>query len=144
MRSPIQSLTVSYFVHSTEDPVKIQGAAEAALDTEAPGVSEELAGHHGNRILLVTVHLTGEGAASAFASLRGRLPAEVKRAIFADLESMVDEHSALYLRLDKQALVAGKLRLGGREIVRVRVKPRPFIVRGGGAEFFRRALEEGQ
>jgi RNA binding exosome subunit len=56
--------------------------------------------------------------------------------VLSEIASHVDEHSALFLRFDKQGLVAGSLRLGSADAVRVKVKPRGFIPKGGADAFY--------
>ena len=140
MESRIQSVEVSYLVHSTEDQHKLSRRVEEMLKMDVAGKADELEGHYGNKILRVSYHMTGESASSFFANLASSLPEEAKKELSRDLERMVDEHSALYLRLDKQSLVSGRLALGGAESVRLRVKPRLVLLRGGAVEFFRESL----
>jgi RNA binding exosome subunit len=140
LESKIQSIEVSYLVHSTEDQQKLSRGVEGTLKMDVRGNAEELEGHHGNRIVKVSYRMTGEWASSFFANLASSLPKEAKRELSRDIEGMMDEHSTLYLRLDKQSLVSGRLALGGAESVRLRVKPKLFLLRGGAAEFYREAL----
>ena len=143
MRSPVQSVEVSYLVHSTEDVAIIASAVEKAIGARPEARVTELEGYYGNRILHVSYFLTGEEAASAFSSLTAMLSREEKTRILGELGSLMDEHSALYLRLNKGELVSGKGSLGTGETVRVKVKPRLFQMSGGAEEFYRRALEGG-
>lgn len=127
---------MTWLVHATEDGEKIGGAVARLFGASAPPRVERLEGHFGNEILKARVHLTGEEAARATRSLFSALPGAVKAAIVADLDRFVDEHSALFLRLDKQALVTGSLALGSGDPVRVKVKPRLFIVKGSAPQFY--------
>jgi len=141
LTSPIQSLEVSYLVHSTEDADKIRSAVERTLGVEAAPVTEELDGHYGNKIVHVVHRLTGEAASSALADVARRLPSSTRDELLQNIEAMMDEHSALYVRLDRQSLVRGELALGVSEPVRVRVKPRLFLMKGGAVKFFTELLE---
>ncbi len=140
MKGPVQSVEVSLIIHATEDKARVTGAVAAALGVSVPLEESEMEGHFGNPITLVSYHLTGDEAAEAFASLVKALPEGQKAAARANMALMLDEHSALYLRLDKQALVQGRLALGGSDPVRVRVKPRLFALRGGAEQYFKGAL----
>jgi len=144
MKGPIQSVEVSCLVHSTEDEGRLRRAMEGMLGLDASARSEELEGHHGNRIVRVSYSLTGDAASSAFSKLVSSLPLEARDELAGSLGATVDEHHALYLRLDKQALVSGRLALGGSESVRIRVKPRLFLMKEGTAEFYRDALGRGR
>ena len=143
MASPVQSLEISYLVHATEDQDRISSAVKTTLEIRTAPATEELEGHFGNKILHVSYRLTGEEASSAFASLARNLPKSARKELFENLGGNLDEHSTLYLRLDRQSLVGGRLAFGGAESVRLRVKPRLFLMKGGALDFFRRALGEG-
>ncbi len=143
MKGPVQSVEVSYLVHATEDGDRLGKAVRERLKIGPTAEIEDLEGHFGNRILRARHHLTGEDASLALASLSSSLTAEARRELLGNLAAMIDEHSALYVRLDKQSFLAGGLSLSNADPVRVRVKPRLFIVRGGAAEFFREALGTG-
>ncbi len=102
---------------------------------------EELEGHFGNRILNVRFHVTGEDASKAFKSVVLSLGKGTKEELARDISKYVDEHSALFVRLDKQALVAGALALGNSDPVRLKVKPRSFLLREGAGDFYRKIIE---
>jgi RNA binding exosome subunit len=144
LESKIQSVEISYLVHSTEDKKKLSRGVEEMLKMDVPWRTEELEGHYGNKIVRVSYRVTGESASSFFANLVSSLPEEAKKELSRDLERMMDEHSALYLRLDKQSLISGRLALGGADPIRLRVKPRLFLLKGGAAEFYRNALGVGR
>jgi len=128
-------------VHSTEDKERIDSAVEDTLGIKAPMTTEELAGHFGNRIVHVSCRLTGGAASSAFMGLAQRLSSSARKELVGSLGETLDEHSTLYIRLDRQSLVKGEIALGGREPIRVRVKPRLFQMKEGATGFFKRTLE---
>jgi len=136
LKGPIQSVEVTYLVHATEDPKNLEAAVARLLGVAVEPEVEELEGHFGNRISKSRVHLTGEEAARAFRSTVERLPPAVKKEIISDLGSYLDEHSALFLRFNKQLLVSGSLALASGDPVRMKVKPRIFLVKGGAPQFF--------
>ena len=136
VKGVIQSLEVTYFVHATEDREKIERAVARLLGQEPNPETEALEGHFGNQIVSIRVHLTGEDAESGFRHLVDSLPAAVLEQLLTELESHLDEHSALFVWLDKQSLVSGSVSLGTSDPVRVKVKPRIFMVKGGAADFY--------
>ncbi len=136
MKGKIQSVEVSYLVHATEDPMKVEVAVAGLLGTEFEPVLERLEGHFGNQILKARLHLTGDEAGRAFDNLATRLPQGVRTEVIARLASLLDEHSALFLRFDKQSLVSGSVVLGSADAVRVKVKPRSFMMKGDAAAFY--------
>ncbi len=140
LRGPIQSVEATCLVHATEDPPKVEAALEGLLGTQATPLFEKLEGHFGNEILRAKLHLTGDDASRAFERLVSRLPAGVRSELLANLSSYLDEHSALFLRFDKQSLVSGSVALGSADSVRVKVKPRGFMLKEGAASFYARLL----
>ena len=136
MKGPIQSLEVTYLIHATEDQQKVHEAIAAVLVVKVQPVIERLEGHFGNEILSVRLHFVGEEAMEAFRGVVARLPKDLKASLVSRIGELLDEHSAFYLRLDKQKLVVGILALGSGDTVRLKVKPRLFLLKGGAAEFY--------
>lgn len=141
MKGQIQSVEVTYFVHGTEDPDKLGEAAARLLGPESVPETELLEGHFGNKIARVRIRLVGDAAESGVRRIFSMMPRELKRQVRADLGSYLDEHSALFLRFDKQQLVQGGLALGSGDPVRVKVKPRLFRIRSGAGEYYGRLME---
>lgn len=136
MKGPIQSVEVAYLLHATEDEAKVSGAVERLLGMGLEPDMERLEGHFGNEILRAKVHLVGDDASRAFSSLVGTMPQSLRKEVLADLGQFVDEHSALFLRFDKQMLVSGRLSLGASDPVRLKVKPRAYMIKGGAVSFY--------
>jgi len=143
LKGPIQSVEVSYIVHATEDPQTLARAVSTLLSVDARPEEERMEGHFGNAITRVRYHLTGKDAARALGSIVTHLPAPTKDRLERDIGELVDEHSALYLRFDKQRLVTGTLEEGTGDSVRIKVKPRGFLLRGGAKEFYSKFLFGG-
>ena len=140
MKGPIQSLEVSYLLHSTEDPAKVNAAISKLVSFEGETVAEEMEGHFGNVISRVRVRLTSDDANSAFERISQRLGEGLKKDLEMTISEHVDEHSALFLRFDKQKLVSGELFFAESDAVRIKVKPRAFLLRGTAPQFYSRLL----
>lgn len=136
MKGPIQSVEVTYLIHATEDQQKVEESIAEVLAIKVQPVIERLEGHFGNEILSVRLHLIGEEATEAFKGVVARLPKDLRVGLVSNIREFLDEHSALYLRLDKQRMVVGTLALGSGDTVRLKVKPRLFLLKGGAAEFY--------
>jgi len=137
LKGNIQSIEISFVVHSTEDEDRIKNSVRRLVGWEAEMNQEKLDGHHGNKILKISIHATGNVAAAVFERIVAGFSRESKREIASSMRMMMDEHSALYLRLNKQSLVCGRIELGGNETVRVKVKPRLFQLKQGAEGFYR-------
>jgi RNA binding exosome subunit len=123
-------------VHSTEDQAKVEAAVARVLSVAAQSDVERFEGHFGNEILRVRLHFVGDEAGKAFENIVGKLPRNLRNYLVRDITPWVDEHSALFLRFDKQLLVKGSLGLDASDPVRVKVKPRSFQIKGSGSQFF--------
>jgi len=136
MKGAIQSLAVSYFLHATEDGDRVSSAVAALTGSDAPFEEDVVSGHFGNSIRRVDLHLHGEEAAMALERLVASLPSSVRASIAHEIDNYVDEHSSLFLRLDKQKLVLGQVAMGTDDVVWLKVKPRGFVMKGRGRDFF--------
>lgn len=142
MSSEVQSLEVSYFVQLTEDEEKVRKAVASLLGGEFPEERVEAEGHFGNKIVWVRRHIVGDAAGAALREIVSRIAKDERKAIIGDLEAMLDEHNALYIRLSKQVLVmTGDAVLASSDPIRVKVKPRSYMVRGDPAGMYARLLE---
>ena len=142
MKGPVRSLEVTYLLHATEDPEKVAAAVGEMLSSTAPGEVDDLEGHYGNTISRVRIHLTGDEAQRAFDGIRSRLGSRQKTELLGSLGEHIDEHSALFLRFDKQDLLDGKFSLESADPVRIKVKPRPFLLGHDAVRFYTDLLGE--
>jgi len=136
LKSSIQSLEVSFLVHATEDETKIGKAVASVLEFEGEPKRDEMEGHFGNSIVRVSYHLTGEEAQGAFGKLVSKMEPALRKRLRGDVGERLDEHSALYLRLDKQCLMEGRVELADADPIRIRVKPRLYTAKGGARALF--------
>ena len=144
MNSELQSLEISYFVQATEDEGKIKRAVAALVGGGLPEERQEAEGHHGNKIVWVRQRLTGEEAEAGLRGIVSRMGGDERRSILGSLDSGLDEHNALYVRLSKQVLVMkGTAVLASSDPIRVKVKPRSHLVKRDPARFYTRLLENG-
>lgn len=128
-------------IHATEDEGKVSGAIANELKISGEPHRERLDGHFGNEVIHLRYHLTGEEAWIAFSVIADRLGRDNLHALLQGLDSAIDEHSALFLRFSKQDLVMGRLALSAGDAIRVRVKPRQFMIRGDVTRFYGQLLE---
>ncbi len=142
MSSAVQSLEVSYFIQMTEDQEKVKKAVAALLGGELPAERQEVEGHYGNKIVWIRHHLTGDEAEAALRRIVSLIGPDERKAILDDLGAVVDEHNALYIRLSKQVLVMkGSAVLASSDPVRVKVKPRSYMINRDPEGFYARLLE---
>jgi RNA binding exosome subunit len=137
----IQSVEVSCFVHATEDEKKVKDSIMGFLNIEGEPTEEMLEGHFGNRIIHASWHLTGDDAWLVFRRLVEALGKDGRAEVLRDLTARTDAHGALYLRVSRQSLIRGAALLSASDPVRVRVKPRGFMMKGNPEQFYGRLLE---
>ncbi len=136
MKGAIQSFSVSCFVHATEDESLVVEALSRLIPDGTVSERERLEGHYGNKIVHLEYHVTGAQAENALRGMLAKMRRASKEDLLREMSAHVDEHSSLYLRLDKQRLVAGEVATGGADPVRVKVKPRMFMLKTGAPMFY--------
>ena len=137
----IQALEVSCFVQATEDQRKISDSILRAFAIGQEPEAEDLEGHFGNSIVNLKWHLTGEQAWTSFRALMSFLGKDGRRELTRELGAYLDDHGALYIRLNKQTLVRGMASFSSSDPIRVRVKPRSFMMKGAPGQFYERVMQ---
>jgi len=136
----VQSVEVSCLILATEDEERVKERIRRYLGIEQSPEEESLEGHFGNRILHVRWHLTGEEAWTCFQTLISLIGERGREELLVSLAGHLDEHRALYVRLNKQALMSGAGAFSDTDPVRIRVKPRSFMIRGATESFYERLM----
>ena len=132
MELEFASITISFLIHSTEDANRLNSEVCASFSLDSSEISSEgLNGHYGNELRLAKAHLIGKRARETAKRIRDSLSDSSRGQVSRDFNNSIDEHDALYLRLDRQTLYSGSLTLSDEEPIRVRMKPR---IRTGGHE----------
>ncbi len=139
-KGEIQSLEISFFVHATEDESKVIEVIHSQLSIRDSPAMEVLEGYFGNRIVRVKYNVKGEEATRLFVHISSLISSQEKSRILGEIERNLDEHSALYLRFSKQELMARRLVLFENDPVRVKVKPRAYLMRGDPGVFYGRIM----
>jgi len=105
LKLPVAYVDIRFSVHATEDPEKIKKAAHSLFPadhiTEVTFMEKVLRGYYGNRIVLFKSE-------------------QDKERIFRESNLFV-ERGNLYLRLDKQAALEGKLELRKDDPIHIRI-----------------------
>jgi len=144
MKGPISVVELDSLVHATEDLDKVVSAIGRLLPSKTPTKVDEMDGHWGNRISRINYRFSGDEANKAFGALIQGMGEEEKSKLTTDLQSYVDEHGILYMRLNKQDLVSGNLVLGSTDPVRVTVRPRVYLKKGTAPDFYREIIMGGK
>jgi RNA binding exosome subunit len=79
---------------------------------------------------------------ATFSAMVSFLGAEGVRELLAEVGLALDEHKSLYVRLSKQELLNGVPVLSPIDPIRVKVKPRSFMMKGDAGVFYARLMGE--
>lgn len=141
VKREIQSVEISCLIQSTEDGERVKNAIQKNLGVEGPPDRQVLEGHFGNEIVHMSWHLVGDDAWRSFVSFRDLLGESGREGLIRNLDDHLDEHATLFVRLNKQTLMGGLAVVSDADPVRIRIKPRGFMMKGPPEPFYRRLME---
>jgi hypothetical protein len=126
-KQTVQSIELSTIAHATDDLEKVHGALTRLLPETLKGrqifTRRYLQGHYGNPIITFEAHITDPVDVEEFkACLLKQLPEMERSSIVRDLDLHSDRDGNLYIRLDKQKMLRGMIRLSQDDPIRVRMK----------------------
>jgi len=142
------SAKISTIIHATEDPGKVAQAIRNLSLREMPmgAALNRAKGHHGNEI--VTMIFTIRNAKNVESFLRNiwnGLSQLDRTEVFSSLSSRVDHAGTLFLRIDKQEALRGKIRLQDTDPIKIAISFRTMSPKGDGlVDNIQRKLEEIQ
>jgi hypothetical protein len=144
---PFHYVDLRAFCYATEDEKRVEDAIRTFLperDADDPRDPIELdrevtKGHHGDRILVLSVRL--ERADEVRHALSRLAEADDFERMLDELEARVDDNCAFYVQLDKQAALSEEVRLGEGLTFRGKVEAYP-AKRETAVENAREALSE--
>lgn len=121
--SMFASAEIELIVHATESLDKLIDALSSTLGVRCSILTREvLTGHHGNGIMLLKGSVVGDDARSLADRLMGSLSSEDILHIYRDFDLYTDNRSSFYIRISKQEMVKGRIRLSQSDAVRIRLK----------------------
>ncbi len=121
-------------VNATEDRSRVLTALRSAVgNPEAEVTDTHLTGYHGNPLTRLEHEVKRKKDVDAFFAHLAQDPALVKT-LHRQLDARLDDHGIFYLRVDKQAAFAGRLKLAFDEnTIQFRVKVRAYPSNRGNA-----------
>ena len=119
------SVTVSFFVHSTEDEPRLLKSVQERLGIQEEEISKEkMEGFFGNEIISFRAHIIGKRAQPVSNLIFNSLSKPARSLLLSEIDKSLDEHDSLYLRLDRQSLGDPEISLSDEEPIRVKLKPK--------------------
>ncbi len=139
MRLEFSSVAISFFIHATEDEARLLSNVSSKIGLAGQELkSDVIAGHFGNKITSGKAHGTGMNAQKIASFILANLSPGGKSKLLKELDKSMDEHDALYLRIDRQ-LIDEYLSLSDQEPIRIKLKPKS---RAGGRETLKKGYIE--
>ncbi|MEO9364856.1 MULTISPECIES: RNA-binding domain-containing protein [Candidatus Nitrosocaldus] len=121
--SVFTSAEIELIVHATESLDKLIDALGSTLGVRSSILTREvLTGHHGNEIILLKGGVVGDDARNLADRLMGSLSSEDILRIYRDFDLYTDNRSSFYIRISKQEMVKGRIRLSQSDAVRIRLR----------------------
>jgi RNA binding exosome subunit len=113
-----KSAEVSFHLHATEDGDKVGRALKELLGIEDLKM-EALYGHNGNIILDNRASLGQPEAEALLDRVLKGLPSTDRALLLTELGRHIDEKGTLFVRVDKQELVRGRVAMGDSDSIRI-------------------------
>ncbi|MFH0897284.1 MAG: RNA-binding domain-containing protein [Candidatus Bathyarchaeota archaeon] len=128
-KNPRQSvrIEVSLFIHATEDPEKVLKAVKNIFqlghDEDIEFERSNLMGYHKNTITMLKIIIREKVRVAAFLkNLFKKLEAQDKTNLCLEFKEYIDSEGTLYMRLDKQEALNGKIRFCSVDPIHVKIK----------------------
>jgi RNA binding exosome subunit len=118
----VLGVTARVLCHATEDEKKVLRALENVLGSIERGrlKREQLVGHYGDPIILLTLELSDEERAKAvLEKLKKGLSVVEKLTLVSEAFEEKGQEGILYVRLDKQSAYLGNLKLSERDSIKL-------------------------
>ncbi len=126
----VVSARISAIVHATEDVDRVLQALsrifpEGSLPPKAD--TQRFHGHYGNEIRMVDLSIRGAPARSFFEHLWKRLSSFDRVSILDALEKHLDPSGSLHLRLDKEEVLRGIVRMKDQDPIKIHISFRTKV-----------------
>jgi RNA binding exosome subunit len=118
------SAKISTITHSTEDPKKVaQAIRNLSLGETSLGITMNRAkGHHGNEITTSVSMIRNATHAKIFLKNIWRGLSSLDRTeVYSSLASRIDSTGTMFLRIDKQEALKGRIRLENTDPVKIEI-----------------------
>ena len=122
---PFHYVDLRAFCYVTEDEKRVASALRTFLPEEFDLERAESAGHHGDRILVLSARVENADGMRTVLSALEDLPDADRQRLEAELDQRVNENCAFFLTVDKQAAFNGKVRFGDGLTLRAKVEAYP-------------------
>jgi RNA binding exosome subunit len=136
---PFHYVDLRTFCYATEDEKRVEAALRAFLPEDTEIDRDATEGHHGDRILVLSVRLERADDIRHVLSKLTELGSFDR--LLSELDDRIDDNCAFFIQLDKQAAYRGDVELGDGLMLRGKVEAYP-ATRDRAIETARESLEE--
>ena len=120
---PFHYVDLRTFCYATEDEKRVETALQTFLPKDTEIERNVTEGHHGDRILILSVRLERADNVRYVLSTLTELGSFDR--LIDELEDRIDENCAFFIQLDKQAAYRGDVELGDGLMLRGKVEAYP-------------------
>ena len=147
MEPSIQAVSakLSTIVHATEDQEKVSRAIRnlGPSDIQIVFTMKRVKGHHGNEITTVLSTVKNSKSAEKFLqSVWNGMSQLDKTEVYSSLHQRIDQAGTLFLRVDKQEALKGKIRLLDKDPIKIAFSFRTMPKSRAFVDRIRKKLEE--
>ena len=120
---PFHYVDLRTFCYATEDEKRVEAALRAFLPEDTEIERDRTEGHHGDRILVLSVRLERADDVRHVLSRLTELGSVGRLA--TELKDRIDDNCAFFIQLDKQAAYGDRVELGDGLMLRGKVEAYP-------------------
>ncbi len=117
------SLEVSFILNSTEDEKKTVRKIGEFVGTNSRS-QVDVKGYYGNLMHVITMPIGGNQAEATLGKILNSISENDMDLIMTSLSSSIDRNGNLHLRIDKQSILEGSVRLSERDPLKMKIIPR--------------------
>ena len=120
MQSKLE-ISIDLIVHATENPNKFFDGFKEIFGIEQNNFSvQNLMGHFDNPIIFLSAKILKKDAKKFIEKFVAKIPRGQIEQLIAEIEQRV-QNSTLHVRLDKQEFVKGKLSIGIKNVIKLKI-----------------------
>ena len=115
---------IKIIIHATEDIDKILSSVKRMLkvDVTKNKISrQDLSGHYGNSIIYLSIKIDDYDIHNIFSRIKKYMDSDELLWLISNIDEYIDR-SALYLRIDKQELCRGNVKLVEKDPIKIIIK----------------------
>ncbi len=119
----VHSITVSAFVHATEEDERVLAAMHIVVPSDLPIQKERVTGHFGNPIITLRARIEQAHAIRrTLNAVKEKLSPRELNTLKQNASQYLDNNCNLFIRFDKQSAARGMLKFGREDPILLKLK----------------------